>query len=631
MCGIIGYVGWRDPNQVLADALRRLEYRGYDSAGVAWIKDGGIERIRTVGNLDALELALRTADAAVAVGVVDRGQPDPSSALTQGSSSGPQIGIGHTRWATHGGVSELNAHPHSDVSGEVMIVLNGIIENHHRLRELLHDNGIDCVSETDAEVAAQLIGLANTRDLAAAVRVTIAKLEGHYALVALSAAEPDTLVCYRHECPLVLGLGDGERFVASSITAFLPYTHRAVILNNDQLAVIRRDELSVTDARGTHMPVSVTDITWEQDDVGKLGFESFMLKEIHEQGAAIRATLAGARSQLDAAEMRAIATAASRGLDRIVVVACGTSYHAGLAAKLAIERWAKIPVEVDVASEFRYREPVIRPGTLVIGITQSGETADTLAAMRTAGAAGATVVALTNSPGSQATREADAVLLTQAGTEIGVAASKTFVAQVSLLFAFALRLAVARESLPADAFARLEAQLKLLPDQVDAVVDRVGPEVRAFAEELASSPLFLYLGRLSGLPVALEGALKLKEISYIPTEAYAAGEMKHGPIALLSQRTPVICVATEAAVLPKLLSNIAEVKARGARVLAVAVEGFAEIGEYADDVIYVPPSDPLLEVTLAIVPLQLFAYHVARARGLSVDQPRNLAKTVTVE
>jgi glucosamine--fructose-6-phosphate aminotransferase (isomerizing) len=403
------------------------------------------------------------------------------------------------------------------------------------------------------------------------------------------------------------------------------------VLHDGEIVVLRPNEVTVFDLNGLpHRPAS-TEVDWDDDRCEKDGFETFMLKEIHEQGSAVAETLSHWRAGAAAGASAVLSEERLRGLGRIVIVGCGTSYHAGLAGRLAIERWARIPVEVDIASEFRYREPILDRHTLVIGITQSGETADTLAAMRLARAQGAPVLAVTNAAGSQATREADGVLFTRAGIEMGVAATKTFVAQVVLLYAVALRLAGANGRLSPKAIGELQDGLERLPAQIDAVVEAVNGSVRDLAEQLAWSPFFLYLGRLSGVPVALEGALKLKEISYVPTDAYAAGEMKHGPIALLYAETPVICVAIEERVMPKLLSNLSEVRARGARVLAVAGEGCMELAEHAEHIVYIPRTDPLFQVVLAIAPLQLFAYHLARSRALNVDQPRNLAKTVTVE
>ena len=617
MCGIIGYIGHRHCREVLITGLRRLEYRGYDSAGIAWREDERIECVRAVGNLDSL-------DAALSAHSSRRGSATAVQTATAAS------GIGHTRWATHGGVTERNAHPHADASGRIRIVLNGIIENYLELRERLAAAGIECTSDTDAEVVAHLVSQHYDGDLADAVRMSLEQLTGHYALVAMCEEEPDTLVGVRRECPLVVGLGDGEQFIASSISAFLTHTREVAVLHDGQIAVLRPHEVTVFDLDGLpHRPAS-TVVDWDEDRCEKDGYETFMLKEIHEQGSAIAATLSSWRQNI-AAVNGLLSDERLRRLRRIIVVACGTSYHAGLAGRQAIERWARIPVDVEIASEFRYGEPIVGPETLVLGITQSGETADTLAAMRLARAHGATVLAVTNVPGSQATREADASLLTRAGIEIGVAATKTFVAQVVLLYALALHLANVTAAQSAASIDDLQAKLDLLPEQIDGVVGSVNEGIRELAERLAWSPFFLYLGRRSGLPVALEGALKLKEISYVPTDAYAAGEMKHGPIALLSPETPVVCVATELSVLPKLLSNLSEVRARGARVLAIASEGCKEIAEHAEHIVYVPRTDPLLQVVLGIVPLQLFAYHLARARALNVDQPRNLAKTVTVE
>ncbi len=630
MCGIIGYVGQQRSQNVLFDGLKHLEYRGYDSAGIAWRENGKIERVRAVGNLDSLHGALASHAAwAPHVALVAHRRQHEGALST--ATAEPGIGIGHTRWATHGGVTEENAHPHVDAGGSVWIVLNGIIENYLALRGRLAERMIECSSETDAEVVAHLIAFHYEGDLADAVRRSMPELSGHYAFVAMCEDEPDTLVGVRHECPLVVGIADGEQFIASSIAAFLAHSREVVALRDREVAVLRPHGVTIIDRDGFSHPPQSTDIDWEEDPIETEGFETYMLKEIHEQGRAIAATLSHWHRHAASDAIGSLMDDRRRKVRRIIIIACGTSYHAGLAGRMAIERWARIPVEVDVASEFRYRDPIVDPGTLVLGITQSGETADTLAAMRLAREQGAMVVAVTNAAGSQATREADTVLLTRAGIEMGVAATKTFVAQVVLLYALALRLARITRKVPSARLAELSRQLELLPEQVDTVVNSVDEGARELAQRLMWSPFFLYLGRLAGLPVALEGALKLKEISYIPTDAYAAGEMKHGPIALLSAETPVVCVATEESVLPKLLSNLSEVRARDARVLAVATEGFKEIAEHAEDIFYIPRTDPLLQVPLAVVPLQLFAYHLARARGLNVDQPRNLAKTVTVE
>ncbi|MBV8219613.1 MAG: glutamine--fructose-6-phosphate transaminase (isomerizing), partial [Solirubrobacterales bacterium] len=463
------------------------------------------------------------------------------------------------------------------------------------------------------------------------IRRSLEELEGHYAIVAMCEDEPDTLVGVRRECPLVVGLGEGEQFIASSISAFLAHTREVAVLSDGEIAVLRPDDVEVFDVSGPPRRPESTHIDWDEERCEKDGYETFMLKEIHEQATAVSETLTQWRADLAANEFGGLSAARLREVKRIIIVGCGTSYHAGLAGRNAIERWARIPVDVEVASEFRYREPIIERGTLVLGISQSGETADTLAAMRLARTHGATVIAVTNAQASQATRDSDGALFTRAGLEIGVAATKTFVAQVVLLYELAIRLAEVRGSQPEAVLADLQWGLDELPELIDQVIGSVDQPIRELAQRLARSSFFLYLGRLSGVPVALEGALKLKEISYVPTDAYAAGEMKHGPIALLGPDTPVVCVATDRRVLPKLLSNLSEVRARGAQVLAVATEGCMEVAEQAEHVIYIPDTDPLLQVVLGIVPLQLFAYHLARARGLNVDQPRNLAKTVTVE
>ena len=617
MCGIIGYVGSRACQAVLLEGLRRLEYRGYDSAGIAWREDASAGMIRSVGNLDALQAALAGA----------AGSPPVASATTAPIS----VGIGHTRWATHGGVTESNAHPHHDATGRFKIVLNGIIENHVELRERLSADLVRFTSDTDAEVVAHLIALNYAGDLADAVRRSLEELTGHYALVAMCDDEPDTLVGVRRECPLVVGIGEGEQFIASSISAFLSYTREIATLADGEIVRLTPDRVELAAADGLPRVPARERVEWDQDTCEKDGFETFMLKEIHEQAHAVADTLARLRATAQQDANGVLDVGRLREVERIVIVACGTSYHAGLAGRSAIERWARVPVDVEIASEFRYREPIVGPRALVLGISQSGETADTLAAMRLARDQGATVLAVTNAAGSQATRDSDGVLFTRAGLEVGVAATKTFAAQVALMYELALRLADARGAQPQARLTQLRADLETLPALIDRVLASVDAPVRELAGWLATSPFFLYLGRLSGLVVALEGALKLKEISYVPTDAYAAGEMKHGPIALLGPQTPVVCVGNDPRVLPKLLSNLAEVRARGAQVVAIVPESAPEIADYAEHVIRIPDADPLLGVVLSVIPLQLFAYHVARARGLNVDQPRNLAKTVTVE
>jgi glucosamine--fructose-6-phosphate aminotransferase (isomerizing) len=619
MCGIVGYVGGRPCRELLLEGLEKLEYRGYDSAGVSIIEDGKIDSVRAVGNLSFLReaVAAHTGSGAVATATQEL-----------------NTGIGHTRWATHGRVTEENAHPHFDTADRVHIVLNGIVENHKELHARLVAAGAEFTSETDAEVVAHLISSHYERDgdFVAAVRTAYAELRGHYAFVAMAADQPGLLVGTRHECPLVVGVGEDEQFIASAIPAFLKETRRVMLLNDDEIAVVTPGGAEILDPEGNPVERESEVVDWDEEAAEKGGYETFMLKEIHEQADAVAETVADrlATDQVDLGNI-GLSDDELRELKRITIVACGTSYHAGLVGRYAIEEWARVPVDMDIASEYRYRNPVVGPGDLVIGISQSGETLDTLAAMRLARSRGAKVIAVTNIMGSQATRDSDGVLFTRAGIEIGVAATKTFVAQVAAMYLLGLKLAQVRGTLPEEKTSALAAEMRALPHQIDETVASVDPVVSKFADHWRDSGFFLYLGRHIGLPVCLEGALKLKEISYIPTDAYAAGEMKHGPIALLDENTPVVCVATDAPVLDKVLSNIAEVRVRGAHVIAVATEGSTEAEEAAEEVVYVPRTDWLLQPILAVIPLQLLAYRIARARGLNVDQPRNLAKTVTVE
>jgi glutamine---fructose-6-phosphate transaminase (isomerizing) len=616
MCGIVGYVGGRPCEELLLSGLEKLEYRGYDSAGISLLEGDEVASIHAVGNLAKLRAAV-----------------EERSANGAGPSRSAQTGIAHTRWATHGRVTEENAHPHDDGSGRVHIVLNGIVENHGSLRKRFQADGEEFTSETDAEVVAHLIASHYEGDLAAAVRASYAELRGHYAFVAMHADEPERLVGARKECPLVAGVGEGETFLASAIPAFLADTRTAVPIENGEIVEIDADGVKITDPEGTAIERAPEEVTWDADAAEKGGYETFMLKEIHEQADAVAETIADRLPGDEGVDLSDVELddESLRGLRRIVIVACGTSYHAGLVGRYAIEEWARVPVEMDIASEYRYRNPVVGPDDLVIGMTQSGETADTLAAMRLAREAGAKVLAVTNLMGSQATRDADAVLYTRAGMEISVAATKTFVAQVASMYLLGLRLAELRETLPPPRIAELVAELKSLPSKVEETIGAVEEKVRAVAAGHSDQGFFLYLGRHIGLPVCLEGALKLKEISYIPTDAYAAGEMKHGPIALLDESTPVICVATDSPILEKVLSNVEEVRARGAQTIAIATVGDHRAAEVADETIEVARTDWILQPILAILPLQLLAYDIARARGLNVDQPRNLAKTVTVE
>ncbi len=613
MCGVIGYVGRRDATDRLMDGLARLEYRGYDSAGIAVIDlRGEIAVVKAVGRLDKLQRRLA------------------KSAVVS------YTGIGHTRWATHGRVTEANAHPlgageHEDVA----IVLNGIVENHAELRDALAAAGERCVSETDAEVAAHLIRRAYRGSLSDAVRAAAARLEGHFALIAMHRDHPGLLVGTRRRCPLIAGVGDGEAFLASSTGAFSAVTRRIVVLEDDDVVEAFAAGVRVTTLAGDACERGESVIDWDDSAADRSGHETFMLKEIHEQPDAVRATIArnlrpdalgtGPVVNLGLVDNRDLAR-----FRRFTLVACGTAYHAALVGQLALREWADVPCEAEVASEWRLRRPSVDEHTLVIGVSQSGETADTLGALRLARSLGARTLAITNCAGSQITREADAVLLTHAGPEVGVAATKTFTAQLAVLYLLALRVAQLRGTLPNERIVALINEVRELPRKLAACLELDGA-VQALAERHHDKPFFLYLGRNAGLPVCMEGALKLREISYIPAEAYAAGEMKHGPIALLADGTPAICVATPAPEAGKLHANLHEVRARGGEVIAVAVDGDVAVAEVADVVLGVPPAHPLLEPMLAVVPLQLLAYHVARRRGLDVDHPRNLAKTVTVE
>jgi glucosamine--fructose-6-phosphate aminotransferase (isomerizing) len=634
MCGIVGYVGPRRVRPLLFDGLKKLEYRGYDSAGISVLDGDRIDLVRAVGNLSHLRAAIDAQEALEANGnghshvAAENGHSADGhsvSANGNGDTNGHSgTGIGHTRWATHGQVTEANAHPHYSTSSRIHIAVNGIVENYISLRQGLLDEGCVFTSETDAEVIAHLIERHYDGDLAAAVRDAYAELKGHYAFVAMSADQPGVLVGARKECPMVVGRGEGEQFIGSAVPAFLTETNRVQYMNDDEIVVLTPDGVEFMTVDGTPLEREISEVDWDSATAEKGGYETFMLKEIHEQADAVAETI-GER----AADDHTIALLAR--IERIVIVACGTAYHAGLVGRYAIEEWARVPVEVEIASEYRYRNPVIGPHDLVIGVSQSGETADTLAAMRTAQNRGASVLAVCNVMGSQMTRDADGVLYTRAGTEISVPATKTFVAQVAAFYLLALRLAELRETLSAEQLTSLIRDVKQLPHLISETLDAGTAEIERIADSVSACNFFMYLGRNCGLPIALEGALKLKEVSYLATDAYAAGEMKHGPIALLDKTTPVIAVATESAVLEKLISNIQEVRARGARVIGIATEGNIEIGEHCDEVIRVPATNSMLSPLLAVIPLQLFAYFIATKRGLNVDQPRNLAKTVTVE
>jgi glucosamine--fructose-6-phosphate aminotransferase (isomerizing) len=609
VCGIIGYVGTRAAKGLLLDGLQRLEYRGYDSAGIALREERTLDYVRAVGNLQQLKHA----------------------AGPNGSTS--NHGLGHTRWATHGAVTERNAHPLTGCEdGRVAIVLNGIIENYRELKEALVAEGHVFKSETDAEVLVHLIERAYSGDLTAAVQSAYRELEGHFAFVVIHHDHQNFLVGARRQCPLVVGVGDGEMFLASSIAAFLSETRQVQFIEDGEIVSITPEGARFFTDDGEVEDKEIETVDWDDEGAEKGGYETFMLKEIYEQPEAVRETIGDrarrGRLVLDGIGLTELEI---QNLRRIVIVGCGTAYHAGVVGRYIIEEWARIPVEPDIASEWRYRNPVLSKDTLVMGISQSGETRDTVAAMQLARDTGARTLAITNLMGTQITREVESVLYTRAGLEIGVAATKTFTSQVALLSLIALKLAQIRRTLPEQEIEFILEELYDLPEKMEQFLDADHP-IEEIAARHYQKPFFLYLGRHIGLPVALEGALKLKEISYIPTDAYSAGEMKHGPIALLDADTPVVCVATDQKVVyDKVISNIQEVRARGAQVIAIATDGNEDIQHHADDVIYIPRTPAFLQAVLAELPLQLLAYRIARLRGLNVDQPRNLAKTVTVE
>ena len=608
MCGIIGYVGSRAAKDLLLHGLERLEYRGYDSAGLAVIEDEGLDYVRAVGNLDQLKAA---------------------SGLDGTQST---TGVGHTRWATHGKVSYENAHPLTGcVEDEVAVVLNGIVENFRELKDSLLAEDHAFTSETDAEVVAHLVERHYAGDLVEAVRAAYKELEGHFAFVVIHRDHPGLLVGARLQCPLVVGLGEGETFLASSIAAFLRETRRVQLIEDGEVVAVTPEGATFVSVDDGVRERGEMEVDWDDEAAEKHGYETFMLKEIYEQPQAVRDTLServrGGKLEL---EELGLTDLEIQNLRRMVILATGTAYHAGVVGRYVIEEWARLPCEPDIASEWRYRNPVLSKDTLVVAISQSGETFDTIHAVRLAREMGARTIAITNLMGTQITREVENVLYTRAGMEMGVAATKTFTAQVSLLNLLALRLAQVRRTLPEEELEQLVREVGMLPDKISAYLDGDHP-IEEIAQRHYRKPFFLYLGRHIGLPVCLEGALKLKEISYIPTEAYSAGEMKHGPIALLDEQTPVVCVATDSHVYDKVVSNIQEVRARGAQVIAIATDGNEDIQHHADDVVFIPRTHPFLQAALAVIPLQLLAYRIARLRGLNVDQPRNLAKTVTVE
>jgi glucosamine--fructose-6-phosphate aminotransferase (isomerizing) len=615
VCGIVGYVGERPALDVVMQGLRRLEYRGYDSAGVAVLD----------------------ADAAVLNVARKAGKLANLDAELDGLTLDGSLGIGHTRWATHGAPTDRNAHPHRDCAGNVAVVHNGTLENFAELREGLTERGHTLASETDTEAVAHLIeerydAAGIDGNLAAAVRSVAKELEGSFVLVVAHRDQPDIVVGARRNLPLVIGLGDGENFLASDVTAFIAYTREARAIDQDEVVELRRDGVRVTDLDGNEVGGETYHVDWDTAAAEKAGYEYFMLKEIEEQPEAVAETIGGrlgADGRLRIDEL-AISDEDIRGFDQVVVVACGSSYHSGLVGKYAIERWTRLPTQVEIASEFRYRDPVVDSDTLVIAISQSGETADTLEALRHARQQGAWVMAVTNTVGSSIARESDAVFYTRCGPEIAVASTKAVMTQLAAVYLVGLHLAQIRGTRDPDEVRSHYADLAAIPDLIAETLTRMDP-LRKLARETSDAERVLFLGRHVGYPMALEGALKLKELAYVSAEGLPAGEIKHGPIALIEQGTPVVVLATRHALSPKLVTNVQEIKARGARTIVIATDGDESVTPYADHLIRVPDTKSLLSPLLTLVPMQVFSAEFAMARGLDIDQPRNLAKSVTVE
>ncbi|MBQ1416488.1 MAG: glutamine--fructose-6-phosphate transaminase (isomerizing) [Selenomonas sp.] len=609
MCGIVGYVGDKEAAGFLVEGLAKLEYRGYDSAGIAVFDGAKIGVEKSVGRLAALRDKLKSHE-------------------LKGT-----MGIGHTRWATHGRPSDVNSHPHTDCSGDFVVVHNGIIENYLTLKEELIENGHSFKSETDTEVVAHLIEEVYNGDFVASVREVLRRVEGSYSLVFMSSKHPGTLIATKQDNPLVIGVGEGENFIASDIPAIIQRTRRTYILNDGELAVITKDSIKISNRQGEPVTKKIFEVNWNAEAAEKGGYEHFMLKEIHEQPKAVRDTM----SQRIAKDGKTIVMDELKwdadylnSFNKIYIVACGTAYHAGMVGKYYIEKLARTVVEVDVASEFRYREPIVDENTLFIAVSQSGETSDTLAAMKESKRLGAKTLAITNVVGSSIAREADQVLYTWAGPEIAVASTKAYTTQIVLFFMLALYMAEIKKTVAPERVAELIAQLQKIPAQISETLSDVEP-LKTFAKRYGFNDDVFYIGRGLDYHVALEGSLKLKEISYIHAEAYAAGELKHGTLALIVEGVPVIALATQKSVYEKTLSNIKEVKARDAVVIGIATEGDEELEKYVDHVMKVPETDELVIPILTVVPLQLLAYYAAITRGCDVDKPRNLAKSVTVE
>ncbi|MGO1839377.1 MAG: glutamine--fructose-6-phosphate transaminase (isomerizing) [Candidatus Microbacterium stercoravium] len=616
MCGIVGYVGPRDSQDILVAGLARLEYRGYDSAGIAVIDEGGSLAVRKrSGKLARLREALDT---------------DP---IGRGTT-----GIGHTRWATHGGPTDQNAHPHLADGDRLAVIHNGIIENFSELRKELQAEGVEFLSDTDTEVAAQLIGRAyrETGDLVAAFRAVVNRLDGAFTLLATHEDHPGLVVGARRNSPLVIGLGEGETFLGSDVAAFVEHTRHALAVGQDEIVAIRPGVVEVTDFAGNAVEPQPFEVSWDAAAADKGGWSSFMAKEVSEEPEAVANTV---RGRIHDGEIRVPELDGLddffRGIDRIVVLACGTAYYSGLVGKYALEKWARIPVDVELAHEFRYREPIVSESTLVVSISQSGETMDTLMAVKEAARLGAKTLSICNTQGSTIPRESDAVVYTHAGPEVAVASTKAFVAQITALYLLALHVGRVRRSLPDEVSADATEQLAALPEKIQWILDNEQERTEQLAHWMADTRSVLFLGRHVGYPIALEGALKLKEISYIHAEGFAAGELKHGPIALIEPGQPVFVVVPSPrgsiTMHQKVISNIEEIRARGARIIAIAEQGDSAVLPSADEVLRIPLASPLFEPLLAVVPLHIFAMGLATAKGLDVDQPRNLAKSVTVE
>ena len=608
MCGIVGYVGDKEVAPILLDGLQRLEYRGYDSAGVAVVNGKGIEVVKAVGKLKELD-----------------------GLITSNPPSG-KMGIGHTRWATHGVPSDINSHPHADRSGDFALVHNGIIENFQRLKDELGQKGHRFISETDTEIIAHLLAENYQGDVQQAVLSLIERLEGSYALAILSRHDPDKIFVVRKDSPLVIGKGQGENFIASDIPAFLKQTREFLILNDGECAQVTRDGVQIFNRQGEEIKREPLQVDWDAEQAEKGGYQHYMLKEIHEQPDALRRVMSNRISpgKIELSEL-SFTPEQLRSYQRIQIVACGTAYYSGMLGKYVLEQLVRIPVEVDVASEFRYRQPLLNRQSLVIVVSQSGETADTLAALRLARKQGARVLALTNAIGSSIDREADQVLYLQAGPEIAVASTKAYITMVAAFYLLALYLAKIRGTVEEEQLTELIAEVLRLPELAAETLISSEEMIKGRAQVYKLQENAFFIGRNTDFPLALEGALKLKEISYIHAEAYPAGELKHGPLALLEEGVPVLAIAARDTLYDKMLSNIKEVKARGADVTAITFAGHREIGESVDNVLYIPPVNELFSGVLAIIPLQLLAYYTALERGYDVDQPRNLAKSVTVE